>query len=137
MKKTALITAAVIMVTMASTMAFANISEQKQEAFFNQMVEEHRAEMVKKYLTDDQITQLDELETNYLNSVSDLVKETAKMRIKLDYLVNNTVDPDPAVVNALEAELWEKTGQLTVAKKAFTAQAKSINPAFPYAVKLF
>ena len=137
MKKTAFITAAVLMITMVSTMAFANNSERNQEELFNQMVEEHRAEMVEKYLTEDQKIKLDELAANYQDSISDMVKETAKMRIKLDYLVNKTVDPDPAVVSALEAELWEKTGQLADAKKAFTAQAKSINPAFPYAVKLF
>ena len=119
MKKTALITAAVIMVTMASTMAFANISERMEEEYFNQQIQEFRAEQNAKYLTDNQLTRLDELAANYQDSISDMVKETAKMRIELDHLANHTVDPDPAVVGALEAGLWEKTGQLTLLRKAF------------------
>ena len=137
MKKTALVVATALLVTVGSSMAFASIAERNADEYFKQQRQEFRTEQMAKYLTDSQITQLDELETNYLDSVSDLVKETAKMRIELDQLVNNTNNPDPAVVSALEAELWEKTGQLTEAKKAFEGQAKNINPAFPYAVKIF
>jgi Spy/CpxP family protein refolding chaperone len=136
MKKTALIVTTALMVTLGSSMAFASIAESDAAEAHKQIVNERETEMSEKYLTDDQRAKLDELRSDYLDSISDLVKETGKMRTELDKL-NETVNPDPELVQSLEKELWEKTGQLTVAKKAFVKEAKIINPAFPFAVKLF
>ena len=136
MKKTALVVATALLVTVGSTMAFASIAERNAEEYFKQQRQEFRTEQMAKYLTDSQITQLDELETNYLDSVSDLVKETVKLRSEIAGLEDDRC-PDYALIGTLETELWEKMGQLARANKVFKDQAKSINPAFPYAVKIF
>ena len=136
MKRTALVAAAALLVTMGSTMAFAGISDRMETEKFNQMVKEYRTEMRAKYLTNDQVTVLGELGTTYVASVSDLVEETKELRSEIANLEDDQY-PDYAAIDALEMELWEKMGQLTEAKKSFENEAKTVNATFPFAVKVF
>ena len=136
MKKTALVAAA-LLVTMGSGMAFASTyTERMDDIKFNQRIQEFRAARLTKYLTDDQVAQIEELASNYENSVAGLRKETIELRSEIAGLEDEEY-PDYDLIYTLETELWEKMGQLTAANETFQIQAKEINPAFPYAVKVF
>ena len=90
MRKTALVVATALMVTLGSSMAFANVEDQNAN-------KEFKAQQKAKYLTVEQNNQLDELVTNYRNSISDLVKEVANMKYEIDYLVDIDIKPERVV----------------------------------------